>query len=86
MPQLIQPIMYFSDNVTNRWYKAGDRFIQLTPQGLSKDKIRVYKYEYVENSKLYTSLIDGFYLYSYMEPSTQSEYEEALKKCINTIH
>lgn len=86
MPQLTQPIMYFSDNVPNRWYKAGDRFIQLTPQGLSKNKTRVYKYEYIENNKLYTSLIDGFYLYSYMEPSTQCEYEQALKKCINPLY
>ena len=83
MPQLTQPIMYFSDNVPNRWYKVGNRLIQLTPQGLSKDKTRVYKYEYIENSKLHTSLIDGFYLYSYMQPSTQCEYEEALKECIN---
>lgn len=74
-------IKFYKDRIPHRWYRIGERLIQVTPSYLDGSKTRIYHYEYIENSERKGCFIVGFYLYDNMVRITHDEWEKAIVNC-----
>jgi len=73
-------LKYYKKNIPHRWYRIGERVIQVTPKYMSGDT-RVFHYEYIENGKKRGYFIVGFRLFDNMVRIAEEEWKSELSNC-----
>lgn len=77
-------IKHFTTNkLPNRWFKKGERFIQVTPEYKQGDGTWIFLYEFIENGTRRGCCIVGFNLYDDMTEIAEQEWLNALSECQN---
>jgi hypothetical protein len=75
-------LKYYKKNIPHRWYRAGERVIQVTPKYMSGDT-RVFHYEYIEKMERRGCFIVGFRLFDDMMRISEKEWLSELLSCSN---